>query len=39
MTDTSDLALKAKAWPFEVARKPIAHTKGETPEKGYLLNE
>ncbi|MCK5276334.1 MAG: lysine--tRNA ligase, partial [Alphaproteobacteria bacterium] len=39
MTDTRDLALKAKAWPFEEARKLIARTGGKTPEKGYVLFE
>ncbi|MBE9556544.1 MAG: lysine--tRNA ligase, partial [Proteobacteria bacterium] len=39
MTDTRDLALKAKAWPFEEARKLIARTKGKAPDKGYVLFE
>jgi lysyl-tRNA synthetase class 1 len=39
MTDTRDLALQAKAWPFEEARKLIARTQGKTPEKGYVLFE
>ncbi len=39
MSTTRDLALKAKAWPFEEARKLIARTGGKVPEKGYVLFE
>jgi len=39
MTDIRELANNARAWPFEEARKLLARTKGETPEKGYVLFE
>jgi len=39
MTTTRDLAMAAKAWPFEEARKLIARTGGKTPDKGYVLFE
>ncbi|MBT4768983.1 MAG: lysine--tRNA ligase [Rhodospirillaceae bacterium] len=39
MTDIRDLALTAKAWPFEEARKILARVKEKTPEKGYVLFE
>jgi lysyl-tRNA synthetase class 1 len=39
MTDTRDLALQARAWPFEEARKLLERTRGETPDKGYVLFE
>ncbi|MDH3231524.1 MAG: lysine--tRNA ligase [Alphaproteobacteria bacterium] len=39
MTDTRDLALNARAWPFEEARKLLERTKGQTPDKGYVLFE
>ncbi len=39
MTDTRDLALAARAWPFEEARKLLERTKGQAPDKGYVLFE
>ena len=39
MTDISELANNARAWPFEEARKLLSRTNGETPEKGYVLFE
>ncbi|SMF38398.1 lysyl-tRNA synthetase, class I [Tistlia consotensis] len=37
--DERDLALEARAWPFEEARKLIERTGGRTPDKGYVLFE
>jgi len=37
MTTTRDLALNARAWPFEEARKLLERTGGKTPDKGYVL--
>jgi lysyl-tRNA synthetase class 1 len=34
-----ELAMSAKAWPFEEARKLLARLGGEPPEKGYVLFE
>ncbi|WP_343560667.1 lysine--tRNA ligase [Kiloniella sp. b19] len=34
-----DIAMQAKAWPFEEARKVLAHVGGKKPEKGYVLFE
>lgn len=39
MSDLRELALTAKAWPFEEARKVLARIGGKTPEKGYVLFE
>jgi len=39
MTDNRELANNARARPFEEARKLLSRTKGETPEKGYVLFE
>ncbi|HYE00442.1 MAG TPA: lysine--tRNA ligase [Alphaproteobacteria bacterium] len=39
MSSIRELALAAKAWPFEEARKLLARTGGKTPEKGYVLFE
>ena len=39
MADAHDLAMQAKAWPFEEARKVLKRIGGETPEKGYVLFE
>ena len=39
MTNTRELALAAKAWPFEEARKLVERTAGNTPDKGYVLFE
>jgi lysyl-tRNA synthetase class 1 len=39
MTSERELALAAKAWPFEEARKLLARTGGKTPAKGYVLFE
>lgn len=36
---TSDLGHKAKAWPFEEARKLVARTNSKIPKKGYVLFE
>ena len=38
MTDR-DLALNARAWPFEEARKLLERYQGEPPKKGYVLFE
>ena len=39
MTNAHDLAMQAKAWPFEEARKVLKRTGGKTPKKGYVLFE
>ncbi len=39
MTSEHDLAMAAKAWPFEEAKKLLARLNGKTPEKGYALFE
>ena len=39
MTSEQELALKAKAWPFEEARKLIARYSAKPPAKGYVLFE
>ena len=39
MTSERELALKAKAWPFEEARKLLARYSAKPPEKGYVLLE
>ncbi|WP_158045048.1 lysine--tRNA ligase [Skermanella pratensis] len=39
MSGEQELALQAKAWPFEEARKLIARYKGKAPAKGYVLFE
>ena len=39
MTELRDLALNAKAWPFEEARKLLARYESGAPEKGYVLFE
>ncbi|MFS4438631.1 lysine--tRNA ligase [Paracoccaceae bacterium GXU_MW_L88] len=39
MTEMRDLAMAAKAWPFEEARKLVKRLNGKTPEKGYVLFE
>jgi lysyl-tRNA synthetase, class I len=39
MTVERDLALQAKAWPFEEARKLVARYAKKPPEKGYVLFE
>ncbi len=39
MSSDRDLALKARAWPFEEARKLEQRVGGKTPEKGYVLFE
>lgn len=39
MTGIRDLALQAKAWPFEEARKLVARYSKEPPAKGYVLFE
>ncbi len=37
MTDESELAAEARAWPFEEARKLVARLGGKPPDKGYVL--
>jgi lysyl-tRNA synthetase, class I len=39
MTGERDLALQAKAWPFEEARKLVARFSKAPPAKGYVLFE
>ncbi len=39
MTTERELAMAAKAWPFEEARKLLARLGGKLPEKGYVLFE
>ncbi len=39
MSSEQELALGAKAWPFEEARKLIARLGGKAPPKGYVLFE
>ena len=39
MSSSTDIALAAKAWPFEEARKIIGRLKGAKPAKGYVLFE
>lgn len=38
-TDMREIAMQAKAWPFEEARKVLARLGGKKPEKGYVLFE
>src|SRR6187397_1911710 len=39
MTDTRALAIDAKAWPFEEARRLVKRYEAAPPEKGYVLFE
>lgn len=39
MSSTRDLALTARAWPFEEARKVLKRYEKKDPEKGYVLFE
>lgn len=39
MTNLRDIALSAKAWPFEEARKVLKRFEKTPPEKGYVLFE
>ena len=39
MTEDRNLALAARAWPFEEARKLVERVGGKTPAKGYVLFE
>jgi len=39
MDSVRTFAQDARAWPFEEARKILSLTKGELPEKGYVLFE
>ncbi|MDX1402328.1 MAG: lysine--tRNA ligase, partial [Kiloniellales bacterium] len=39
MTSERDLAMAAKAWPFEEARKLLKRIGKNSPEKGYVLFE
>jgi lysyl-tRNA synthetase class 1 len=39
MTSERELALRAKAWPFEEARKLVARYAREAPAKGHVLFE
>jgi lysyl-tRNA synthetase, class I len=37
MPNERELALQAKAWPFEEARKLVARYADKPPAKGYVL--
>lgn len=37
MSIDKDIALNAKPWPFEEARKVLKRVDGKTPDKGYVL--
>ncbi|MCZ4282215.1 lysine--tRNA ligase [Kiloniella laminariae] len=37
MSNHQELAMQAKAWPFEEARRVLARVGGKTPKKGYVL--
>lgn len=37
MSSERELALQAKAWPFDEARNLLARIGGKTPKKGYVL--
>jgi len=37
MAEERELAMAAKAWPFEEARKVLKRIDGEVPERGYVL--
>ncbi len=39
MSSERELAMNARAWPFEEARKVLARLGGKCPEKGYVLFE
>ncbi len=39
MADLRELGMRAKAWPFEEARKVLARLGGRAPEKGHVLFE
>ncbi|MDA0655680.1 MAG: lysine--tRNA ligase [Proteobacteria bacterium] len=39
MVIDKDIAEKAKAWPFDEARRLVKRLGGKTPEKGYVLFE
>ncbi|WP_018633180.1 lysine--tRNA ligase [Neomegalonema perideroedes] len=39
MTNLQELALNARVWPFEEARRIVKRIGGKTPEKGYVLFE
>ena len=39
MASERELALTARAWPFEEARKILKRLDGKAPEKGYVLFE
>ncbi|MEI6557771.1 MAG: lysine--tRNA ligase [Rhodospirillaceae bacterium] len=39
MTTERELAMAAKAWPFDEAKKLLARLGGRTPAKGYVLFE
>ena len=39
MSNMRDLALSAKAWPFEEARRLLKRYSAAPPEKGYVLFE
>ena len=39
MTSERDVAMAAKAWPFEEAKRLLARLGGKRPEKGYVLFE
>ncbi|WOI57503.1 lysine--tRNA ligase [Palleronia sp. LCG004] len=39
MTDTRDIAMTSKAWPFEEARRLVKRYEARPPEKGHVLFE
>ncbi len=39
MTDLQEIAMDAKAWPFQEARRILKRLGGKAPEKGYVLFE
>ena len=39
MSNMRDLALSAKAWPFEEARRLLKRYSAAPPEKGYVLRQ
>ena len=39
MSQTRDVAMKSKAWPFEEARRVLKRYEKAAPEKGYVLFE
>ena len=39
MSDLRELATKAKAWPFQEARRVLKRVGGKTPDRGYVVFE